>query len=430
MIRDLPVRQISAPMMAKLSAAVGHRAPQQRTGDEDPAVGSQDAPEGGVALEGGGEAVQAGNASSAQPRRNPRADLLNVPDPLGQRLAPGLRSSPPGPQHCGSADADGENPAESAVSLRTAEGEVERPIRNVTAAQVMAAVPWRTVRSVRGQSHFPGRYWSATTGGHVVCESRLELARLLVADFDTEVVGIAAQPFLLRAAVGGRARRHVPDFLLVHGDGSARLVNVKPASRLEDPLVVEALQWPGVVARSHGWACEIWNGAKAVYLANLRFLAGYHRPGLLPGALTDAVAAAFRSRNSLLRSRITINVRKVSRQDAGTVATPHRARLGPHPQRQSTTQSASSYRSKRRLLGGGAPRALQSENRRPSAAPDDGGIAPDRHRPTPPAQTGQLPRLTAIYWPTITASGHLSVIPAVGINRRGIARAKPQASDP
>jgi hypothetical protein len=31
---------------------------------------------------------------------------------------------------------------------------------------------------------------------------------------------IAAQPFLLRARVGARARRHVPDFLLVHADES------------------------------------------------------------------------------------------------------------------------------------------------------------------------------------------------------------------
>lgn len=37
-----------------------------------------------------------------------------------------------------SAGADREDPTEPVVSLRTAEGEVERPIRNVTAAQVMA----------------------------------------------------------------------------------------------------------------------------------------------------------------------------------------------------------------------------------------------------------------------------------------------------
>lgn len=68
---------------------------------------------------------------------------------------------------------------------------------------------------------------------------------LLLADFDPDVVAIAAQPFLLRAAVGGRIRRHVPDSLLVHAGQSARVVNVKPASRLADPQVVEALARPG-----------------------------------------------------------------------------------------------------------------------------------------------------------------------------------------
>jgi hypothetical protein len=56
-------------------------------------------------------------------------------------------------------------------------------------------------------------YWSSTTGAHVVYESRLELARLLLADFDREVAGIAAQPFLVRE----EGRRHVPDFLLSLG---------------------------------------------------------------------------------------------------------------------------------------------------------------------------------------------------------------------
>ncbi len=61
-------------------------------------------------------------------------------------------------------------------------------------------------------------------GAHVICESRLELARLLLADFDSGVTAIAAQPFLLQARLDGRARRHVPDFLLVHADGAMRVV--------------------------------------------------------------------------------------------------------------------------------------------------------------------------------------------------------------
>jgi len=140
--------------------------------------------------------------------------------------------------------AGAEVPAEPVVSLRMADGsEVCRLLRDVRARQVVAAVPWRAARSARGQAHYPGFYWSATTGSHVVYESRLELARLLAADFDPAVTAIAAQPFLLRAHAGGRVRRHVPDFFLVRADGSALLVNVKPAARLADPEV--AGRWSG-----------------------------------------------------------------------------------------------------------------------------------------------------------------------------------------
>jgi len=179
------------------------------------------------------------------------------------------------------------------VSLRAADGgEASFPLRQVQARRVIAAVPWRKTRSARGQAHYPGYFWSATMGAHVIYESRLELARLLLADFDRDVVAIAAQPFLLQALVAGRARRHVPDFLLAHADKSVRVVNVKPASKLAEPRIAEALSWPGRLIEGHGWQYEIWSGADPVLLANLRFLAGYRRPGLLPGDLLDDVLAA------------------------------------------------------------------------------------------------------------------------------------------
>lgn len=125
----------------------------------------------------------------------------------------------------------------------------------------------------------------------MIYESQLELARLLVADFDPSVAAIAAQPFWLRMLIGGRVRRHVPDFFLVRADESAQLVNVKPASRLADPEVAEALEWPGRLARDHGWEYEVWTGADPVYLANVRFLAGYRRPWAVPPGTADSVLA-------------------------------------------------------------------------------------------------------------------------------------------
>ena len=59
------------------------------------------------------------------------------------------------------------------------------------------------IRWFKGQNHYSGTYWCATDQGHVIYESRLELARLLFADFDRRVKHIVAQPFLLRTKVGG-----------------------------------------------------------------------------------------------------------------------------------------------------------------------------------------------------------------------------------
>lgn len=42
---------------------------------------------------------------------------------------------------------------------------------------------------------------------HVIYESRLELSRLLFADFDPSVHGIVAQPFLLKTTSRGRRGR-------------------------------------------------------------------------------------------------------------------------------------------------------------------------------------------------------------------------------
>ena len=80
----------------------------------------------------------------------------------------------------------------------------------------------------------------------------MELACLLLADFDPDVVAIAAQPFLLRAAVGGRVRRHVPDFLLVRANRT-----VQAAMSSQPPgwptRGGEALDWPGELFEGRGW---------------------------------------------------------------------------------------------------------------------------------------------------------------------------------
>ncbi|MFE5108710.1 TnsA-like heteromeric transposase endonuclease subunit [Streptomyces sp. NPDC056663] len=81
--------------------------------------------------------------------------------------------------------------------------------------------PVRTFRRSRGERHFPGWYWAATTGQHVGFESWLERDRLLLMDFDPSVVGIGSQPFWLHWHDGERERRHAPDYFVRREDGSA-----------------------------------------------------------------------------------------------------------------------------------------------------------------------------------------------------------------
>jgi TnsA endonuclease N terminal len=170
--------------------------------------------------------------------------------------------------------------AESAeVSLRGGDGTVRvLPLSLLRLVDLAGCAPWRVFRQRKGQAHLSGVYWSATMVGEVVYESRLELARLLLADFDPQVVAIYAQPLLLTAKIAGRPRRHVPDFLLGMRDGTVLVVNVKPTDRLADPKVAAALKWPGELFMMHGWRYELWSGADPVVLDNVRLLAAFRRP--------------------------------------------------------------------------------------------------------------------------------------------------------
>jgi hypothetical protein len=179
------------------------------------------------------------------------------------------------------------------VSVRAADGSTADDLEwaRVSTERLRNASPWRTFRWHKGQKHFPGFYWSATMSDHVIYESRLELARLLYADFDREVKAIAAQPFLLKAQVEGRMRRHVPDFLLVADDGPL-VVDVKPREYLARERTAFTLAWCRAVVEDRGWEYEIWSEPPEAELANLRMLAGYRREWLFDRSLLDTLSAA------------------------------------------------------------------------------------------------------------------------------------------
>jgi len=196
---------------------------------------------------------------------------------------------------------------EVSVRYRRADGVVEDvPLERVVVEDVAAGLPVREFRSYKGRVHYSGWYWAATTGRHVVYESRLELARIMLADHDAGVVGIAAQPFQLRGPDGRRMRRHVPDVLLTHADGTVRVVDVKAPSRLDAPDVIAQFEWTRRVCDRQGWAFEVWSGADAVVLENVRFLAGYRRPAVIASELIEPVLRAAAGQASLAEIELAL----------------------------------------------------------------------------------------------------------------------------
>jgi hypothetical protein len=180
---------------------------------------------------------------------------------------------------------------DASLTIRDGEDQlVEFAIKDAHADLLQDAQPYRTFRWYLGQRHYSGSYWSSTESAHVIYESRLELARLLMADFDKSVSRIVAQPFLLRAKVNGKVRRHVPDYWLLTTDGSV-VVDVKPEKRLSDPVVQATFKWTRGLVESIGWGFEVASEQPEALLENVRFLSGYRRAECISQSCLAALRA-------------------------------------------------------------------------------------------------------------------------------------------
>jgi hypothetical protein len=169
----------------------------------------------------------------------------------------------------------------AAVAYRPAAGEKRcLPAGEVSPEALFRVVPWRTFRWYFGQRHYSGTYWSATERDHVIYESRLELANLILADFDPTVNHIVAQPFQLTAIVEGQERRHIPDYLW-DSDTGPIVVDVVRAERMTNPRIARVCGWTKEVVQSLGWCYLVLNEPVAARIANIRFLAGYRREWLI-----------------------------------------------------------------------------------------------------------------------------------------------------
>jgi len=139
------------------------------------------------------------------------------------------------------------------------------------------AAPVRPFCWAAGQRHFPGWWWSATTGRHVGYESWLERDQAMVLDFDPQVAAFSSQPFWLSWTDAGRTRRHAPDYFARLADGTAVVIDVRADDQIP-AKDAEVFEMTARVCVSVGWGYRRAGVVDPVFAANVRWLAGYRHP--------------------------------------------------------------------------------------------------------------------------------------------------------
>ena len=120
------------------------------------------------------------------------------------------------------------------ATWRVLGGDTVSLVRDLGLVPVAGCEPVRRFSWGRRQRHRPGLQFMVSTGRLHGFESLEEQSLLLALDF-TRAEEVLPQPFTLRFGIpGGGFREHVPDFLVVSGDGSRWLLDVRPARLVKD----------------------------------------------------------------------------------------------------------------------------------------------------------------------------------------------------
>lgn len=162
------------------------------------------------------------------------------------------------------------------------------------------ARPTRRFGSYYRQRHHTGWYWAATTESLVGFESWLERDRLMLLDHDSRVSDIASQPF--RLSWPGKTRRvtHVPDYFVRLSDGSALVVDVRPAERVGPEDESKFAMTRRICLAMERWDYWLLHEPEPVRMANIRWLAGYRHPRNVDSRFLEPLLEVFSGERSLV----------------------------------------------------------------------------------------------------------------------------------
>ena len=136
-----------------------------------------------------------------------------------------------------------------------------------------------------------GWYYFATTRQLKWCESRFEMRVLRLLDFDREAVAVAVQPFTLHYRDDAGRAAHTPDVFVRNRNGSARVVDARPARFADKPEFVRQKTATEQACAVAGWSDTVCSAIDPVLEANLDWLSSSRHQLVDPLGCTDDVLA-------------------------------------------------------------------------------------------------------------------------------------------
>ena len=166
------------------------------------------------------------------------------------------------------------------------------PLAGVDEVDLVGLAPVRVFSWSRRQRHRPGLQFMVCTGRHHGFESLEEQKLLLAVDFIGAARVVVSQPLRLRFETYAGRLSHIPDFLVVDGEGVC-VFDVRPCGRIREPDQV-AFAAMAEAALSVGWGYHVVGGWYRHVMTGLDALSAQRRdladPMGVQSELVQAVA--------------------------------------------------------------------------------------------------------------------------------------------
>lgn len=165
-------------------------------------------------------------------------------------------------------------------------------LSTVVADAFATTLPFESALPAREGTNYPGRrnhsgyYWFASAAHHVRHESMLEYVSLMWLDYAYQIRFISAQPMYIRFRDG---TTHVPDFFARQSSETRLLIDVHPASLIDD-IAAAQFNKTASMCRRIGWTYVLLTEFNNTVVNNLEWLSAYRHYRYAPSRdVADAI---------------------------------------------------------------------------------------------------------------------------------------------